>query len=377
MSKLTTTKSTLLSALKHANAPTRKRTLPILSCALLAAEKDSVSIRGTDFDSEAIATFEAKTDRPFVAAIPAQKLIALISSMPEGDLSIETGKTQSVIIKWGEGSYEIFTLNPDEFPPPMKAENPKTFSMKCEELATLFRKTAFSAFSDPSARPNLCGVHFSADGKKLALEACNGHTLAQAWIECAGCLGDFILPSEAVALLRGQLSDDGNVALSFSDKLAIFEFPAGDVSMRVTSRIVDGSYPNTKQIPPTQIKGSVQMPRLQLIETLTRVALMADESFASVKLEFSKNNLAISSASPRLGNASESVAIKFNGKPLAIAFTPEYLVKGLNSFDSDDVEFGFIDKLSPAVMRGERSLYVLMPRNISGLDDSKTAEPTP
>jgi DNA polymerase-3 subunit beta len=134
----------------------------------------------------------------------------------------------------------------------------------------------------------------------------------------------------------------------------------------VITKLIEGNYPNYRQVIPSEVKERVQLVREEFLHALRRAEIMTSEKANSVKLSFGKNNLAITANSPEVGEARESLAINYKGKEIAIAFNPKYLIDPLNSLTEDDVFFELVDELSPGVIKiNGPFLYVVMPMRLT------------
>ena len=140
-----------------------------------------------------------------------------------------------------------------------------------------------------------------------------------------------------------------------------FEF--GDVLL--ISKLIEGTYPNFKQVIPSQCDERVTIERESLLTAVKRVALLTSEKSNSVKLTFGKNKLQITATTPDVGEAHESMPIKYTGKEISVAFNPEFLMDPLRNVSSDEVFFELTDALSPGVIKCDMPfVYVLMPMKI-------------
>ena len=137
-------------------------------------------------------------------------------------------------------------------------------------------------------------------------------------------------------------------------------------STLIISKLIEGNYPNYRQVIPAEPKERVGLPREEFLHALRRAEIMTSEKSNSVKLSFSKNNLAITANSPEVGEARESLAINYKGKDMAIAFNPKYVIDPLNALSNDEVFLELIDELSPGVLKiNGPFLYVVMPMRLS------------
>ena len=137
-------------------------------------------------------------------------------------------------------------------------------------------------------------------------------------------------------------------------------------NLMIVSKLIEGNYPNYRQVIPSECKDRVTLERESLLVALRRASLLCTEKSNSVKLQFTKNNLAVIAKSPDVGEARESLAINYKGKEVAVAFNPEYLMDPLRNMDNDEVHLELIDELSPGVLKVNAPfLYVLMPMRMS------------
>jgi DNA polymerase-3 subunit beta len=179
--------------------------------------------------------------------------------------------------------------------------------------------------------------------------------------------GEFILPTKAVNEMTRLLGDKGDVQMKFSDNLVSLSLTDDKGNSAVViSKLVEGNYPNYKQVIPSECKERVALPREELLAALRRAQIMTSDKANSVKLAISRNNLAITANSPDVGEARETLAINFNSKDLQIAFNPAYLIDPLSVLTEDEVFLELIDELSPGVLKiNGPFLYVVMPMRLS------------
>jgi DNA polymerase-3 subunit beta len=134
----------------------------------------------------------------------------------------------------------------------------------------------------------------------------------------------------------------------------------------LATKLIEGNYPNYRQVIPAETKERVTLVREEFLHALRRAEIMTSDKSNSVKLSFSKNKLEITANSPEVGEAKESLAINYKGNEMAIAFNPKYLIDPLNALPNDEIFIEFIDELSPGVMKiNGPFLYVVMPMRLS------------
>jgi DNA polymerase-3 subunit beta len=236
-------------------------------------------------------------------------------------------------------------------------------------LRAMLRKTAFAASADES-RYVLNGILLSLQEHKLTIVATDGRRLALVEEEIdvlAESRRDMIVPTKAVNELTRLLQDAGQAELRSSPNQAAFELIAENgLSTRVVTKLVDGTYPNYKQVIPSETRERITLPREELLHALRRAEIMTSDKSNSVKLAFSQNNLSITANTPEVGEARESLAIAYKGQDIAIAFNPAFLIDPLKALETDDVFLDLIDELSPGLLKiNGPYLYVIMPMRMT------------
>jgi DNA polymerase-3 subunit beta len=130
----------------------------------------------------------------------------------------------------------------------------------------------------------------------------------------------------------------------------------------LVSKLIDGNYPNFRQVIPSETKECVDLDREPLLNAVHRVALLTSDKSRSIKLTFGKNNLEIAANTPEVGEAHESIPIKYSGPEISIAFDPEFFMAPLRNLPNDTVQLHLTDEISPGVMKVKAPfLYVIMP----------------
>jgi DNA polymerase-3 subunit beta len=157
------------------------------------------------------------------------------------------------------------------------------------------------------------------------------------------------------------------VDVNFSENQASFTLKSekGPGAL-IISKLIEGNYPNYRQVIPAETKERIALPREEFLHALRRAEIMTSDKQNSVKLAFGKNQLAITANSPDVGEARETMSVNYKGKDLAIAFNPAYLIDPLNALTQDEVFIELIDELSPGVLKiNGPFLYVVMPMRLS------------
>ena len=367
---LTITKEQIIAGLQAVqNVVSNRTTLPILSNVLLRAEDGHVEFTATDLDVTVACKVEAKVIKPGSTTVPVKKLFGIVRELNGLEIEIETDEKNITSIRSGSSFFKIHGLSADEFPPLPKFKDDKKVVLSQETVRSMIRKTSFAVSTDES-RYVLNGIFVSLKDNKLTLVATDGRRLALVDEEVdisekSG--GEFIVPAKAINELIRLLTDKGDVEIKFGENQTSFSLKdEKGFSVLLISKLIEGNYPNYRQVIPGEAKERIAIGREELLQALRRAEIMTSEKANSVKLSFGKNTLAITANSPEVGEARETLAVNYKGKELAIAFNPRYLIDPLTALTVDEVFLDLIDELSPGVLKiNGPFLYVVMPMRLS------------
>jgi len=360
--KFTVTKDAFIEGLqKVQSVVSTKTTLPILSNVLISALNNTLELTTTDLDLGVRCSVEADISSAGSLTLPVRRLFSIIRELPNQDILIEKDDKSAVTIKCGSSFFRIHGIVADEFPPFPKVEGSKSYKIEQKAFKTMLSRTSY-AISTDETRYVLNGVLLSFKGGKLTMVSTDGRRLALADKELEfpeSHEGDYILPTKAVNELGRLLSDkDDEVQINVSENQ--ISFHVGKTTL--VSKLIEGNYPNFRQVIPPEPKERVPVEREVFMAAVHRVAILANDKSNSIKLNFNKNNLTISTITPEVGESRESLAVDYKGKDLTIAFNPFFLLDPLRNLDSDTITIDLIDELSPGVIRNDEPfLYVIMP----------------
>lgn len=362
--KFRITKDKILAGLQNVqNVVSTRTTLPILSNVLVQAGTKGLDLTTTDLDVAVRCTVEAEVAKAGGTTLPARKLFSILKEVPAADIEIEVDDKNAASIRCGSSFYKIMGLPEEEFPRFPQADG-KSLKIDQGVLRDMLRKTAYAVSSDET-RYVLNGVYMAFKGDKLTVVATDGRRLALVERELEvpkGAEAELILPTKAVGELQRLLTDKGDVQLSVGENQIIFNL-GGTI---LASKLIEGTYPNFRQVIPAEAKERVPLERETLLGALHRASILASEKSQSVKLNFAKNNLTITATTPEVGEAKETLAINYKGKEINIAFNPQYMMDPLRNLDADEVFIELTDELSPGVLKvNEPFLYVIMPMRLN------------
>src|SRR6187551_254384 len=363
--KFSVTKEKLLAGLQTVqNVVSTRTTLPILSNVLLQAAGDQIRLTTTDLDVGVSGGITAQIEKPGATTLPARRLATIVRELPAADIQIEVDSKNVASIRCGQSFFKILGLPEEEFPPLPKFDDTRTFTIPQQALRDALKKTSY-AISTDETRYVLNGILFSFKENKLTMVATDGRRLALVDLEMEfprSQEADIIVPTKCVTELARLLGDEGEVKMSVSENQVAFDLN----KTLLVSKLIEGNYPNYRQVIPGEAKERVKLEREMFLNSLRRVSLLASDKSHSVKLNFSKNNLDITANTPEVGEAKESLAIAYKGREFSIAFNPEFLMAPLRALTEDEVFLDLIDEMSPGVVKIQTPfLYVIMPMRIS------------
>jgi DNA polymerase III subunit beta len=367
---LTVTKEQIINGLQAVqNVVTTRTTLPILSNVLLRAENDRLEFTATDLDVTIACAVEAKVKRPGASTVPVKKLFGIVRELTNLDIDLEVDDKNNCSIHSGASFYRINGLSADEFPPLPKFKEEKKVVLSQETVRTMMKKTSFAMSTDES-RYVLNGIFLSLKDHKMTMVATDGRRLALADEEVdvsEASQGEFIVPAKTVNELNRLFQDKGEVEIRYAENQASFTLKdEKGSSVLIVTKLIEGNYPNYRQVIPAETKERVALAREEFLHALRRAEIMTSEKSNSVKLSFGKNKLEITANSPEVGEARETLAINYKGPDMAIAFNPKYVIDPLNALTNDEVFLELIDELSPGVLKiNGPFLYVVMPMRLS------------
>ena len=266
--------------------------------------------------------------------------------------TLDTADDMTTQITCGPAKFRIMGLDATEFPKEQAFQEDRKVTLSSLEFGKTLKKISYSVSSDQT-RYVLNGILLSIREGNFITVATDGRRLAlvEKLLEDGEAVddGDVILPIKVVhELERLLVEDDGDLTIRFSDSRASFEL-AGTT---IVSKLVEGTYPNYRQVIPASFKNSVVLPREKLLEVLNRVSVVVSDSTASVKVALEPDNLVMSASSTDIGEANEPLQVSFQGDPVNIAFNPTFLRDPLRTLECDDLTIRFNDEFKPVVLAG-------------------------
>lgn len=383
--ELTIPKSELARALfVTQNVVARKSTMPILSNVLLTANDGTLKIAGTDLEMAAATTVKAKVKKGGSTTVSARMLSDLVRELPEADVTLTVTDGERLEIKAAKTTMRIIGASAQEYPslPGMGVKT--TSAIAARQLLEMISRTLYAVSTDET-RFNLNGVCFQriededekGKGKKgkgegaLRLVATDGHRLALVTRPTPdlGLTERVIVPKKGLTELKKLLeaAGDQDVGLSLTEGFLVLE--QGDTKIAV--RLIDGEFPDYSMVLPKSKGTQLFVNNLELQQALRRVLLVVSDKEKSVRLDVSEEELQITSSSPDLGDARESLSCRFEGKPITVGFNAGYLLDAISSMsESQEVCLELNGELGPGQLysQGDESyLAIVMPMRLQSV----------
>ncbi|MEO2043746.1 MAG: DNA polymerase III subunit beta [Nitrospinaceae bacterium] len=351
------------------NIVSSRSTLPVLSNVLLEGLDKRLTLTATDLDVTISCSVDAEIEEPGSITLPAKKFSGIVRELASLDIDLKTDSKNFCIIQSGASFFKIHGLAAEEFPPIPTFTEQKKVALPQEKVRSMLKKTSYAVSNDES-RYVLNGIYFSLKENKFLMVATDGRRLALVDEEVEipeDSHGEFIVPTKTINELSRLLQSSGDVDIKFTESQVAISFVDEKKSdVLLISKLIDGTYPNYHQVIPNELKERVSLAREELLQALRRVEIMTSDKSSSAKLAFTENNLTITTNSPEVGEARESIAVNYKGAEVSIAFNPGFLMDPLKVLDSDEVFLELTDELSPGVIKiNAPFLYVIMPMRMT------------
>ncbi len=352
----------------------RRTTIPILANVLLESTSDGISIAATDQEVGVRRTCDAKVKRKGALTAGARKLYELVRECPEGALVIRSLENNWIEVVAGKSQFKIVGLDPKEFPAMPSApqdRDKQTITVPSPMLREMIERTGFAVSGDET-RLNLSGIFVERPEKgKLRMVATDGHRLSmitravEGSAAAAGTSAGVIIPRKGVAEIS-KVIEGGDEPVTIAIQGGVAHATRGRVELSM--RLVEGEFPDYHQVVPQKSDRRMLVSVQSLLSALRRVSIVSSERTRGVKLQLDTGKLEISSINPDVGEASEEVAVDYDGPAFSIGFNAKYMIDVLSVLaPAAQVDVGFNDEVSPAVIRceGEEDyLYVVMPMRL-------------
>ena len=381
--RLKIAKESLLNVLSHVvGAVERRHTLNILSNLKIQVSQDVLTITGSDLEVELVASLplaEGACLQAGETTVPARKLVDICKSLPNAALvDLQITEDQRCILKSGNSRFVLGTLPAEDYPL-LATENTQgtEVAVTQRELKRLFEKTAF-AMAVQDVRFYLTGTLLEIDQTQLRAVTTDGHRLAlceTAATSNAAQAIQAIVPRKAVAELQRLLTveDDqlslliGRELLNVTITVANRDKEQGDITVRFTTKLIDGKFPDYRRVIPRGGDKKVMIAHDVFKQSLQRVAILSNEKLRGVFLNFNADALQLRANNPEQDEASEDLAIQYQDASLEMSFNAQYILDVLSVLDGEDVCMTMTEANQSVLVQDptqQDQTYVVMPMRV-------------
>ncbi|MDQ3378895.1 MAG: DNA polymerase III subunit beta [Actinomycetota bacterium] len=358
--RVTCSRSDLAAALGTvARGLSTRGAVQVLSGILLRGEEGRLTLASTDMEISLRASIAGDISGEGAVVVPGRLLTDLARLLPDDKVTLAYEEGENVLsITSGSHASRLNTYSAEDFPrlPPVDIS---LHTIAAPTLLATIEKVARAASRDES-RPVLTGILVRFEGNQLIMAATDSYRLAvkETQLEEIGPELDAIIPARALQELARLAGGANEVQLGVHENHVIFN--AGDVWL--TSRRIDGQFPNYKQLLPETFEAEITTPREPLLEVIRRAGVLAQRN-APLRLRFAEGELAVSAQTQDVGEAHESIQIDYAGDPLEIGFNPDFLRDGLEAVSGETVQLKLINPLRPGLLvsPNESFSYLIMP----------------
>jgi DNA polymerase-3 subunit beta len=347
-----------------ARALSSRSAVQVLSGILLTAEEGRLTLAATDMEISLRVSIPGEVSGDAAVVVPGRLLTDLVRLLPADSVTLvhEEGDGALAVTSGGHSS-RLNVYSAEDFPrlPPLDVSLQR---VDAAALLETIEKVGRAASRDES-RPVLTGVLVRFEGNQLIMAATDSYRLAvkETVLTEASPELDAIIPARALQELARLAAGEESVEIGVHENYVIFS--AGDAWL--TSRRIDGQFPNYKQLLPEAFEAEITLERAQLLEVVRRAGVMAQRN-APLRLRFADGELTISAQTQDVGEATESLQIDFGGEEIEIGFNPDFLRDGLEAVSSDMIQFKLINRLRPGLIASpdESFWYLIMPIRLAG-----------
>lgn len=363
--KFSILKSTLLEGLQTVQSVVSTRPArPVDANVLIVADEQGLTLTTTNGEIFIRRSIPAEVSENGSTTLPVKRLFSIVRELPEGPIDATISDDCVARIACAASRFNLNGLPAADFAAvPTPSEELLCYTMDRNAFTDTLRKTVYAASAEDS-RPILNSVLLNFLDGKLTTVATDGRRLAMVEQDIEfppENNKDIVLPTRVISYLLSIVEGEGELKIYVKDTLAIFEFG----STMLSCKLVDGVYPNFRQVVVTACENRIALPREELLAVLRRMMIFTNEKNNSIRLTFQENELVVSANTPEIGEARDTLAIKYAGPPISVIFNPAFVVDPLKALSSDEIYIELNDANSPGLIKSDIPfLYVIMPLRV-------------
>jgi DNA polymerase-3 subunit beta len=336
-------------------------------------DNGSVRLTGFDLSLGIQSSFSAQVEAEGILTLPAKLLNDIVSKLPSGDLTLESNDNEDLVtITSGSGRYQVRGMSAEEFPELPLIDDGEAKQLPAKALIDGL-KGSLVACSQDETKQILTGVYLKVKSDCLEFAATDGHRLSIVEVERGdneestdpiAVLFEVTVPAKALRELEKMLSSRQErdcLALHLEQGQVVFDWK----NQKLTTRTLEGKYPDYRLLIPRQFQRQVTLDRKQLLGALEIVAVLADQSnLVKFSIDSEHQSLSLSAEAQERGSGEESLTAQISGENLDIAFNVKYLMDGLKTLTSQEITINLNGPLEPVILSplgGIKMTYLVMP----------------
>ena len=339
-------------------------TLPILNNVLIETNKGCLKLISTDLEIGITSWVRGKIEKEGSIAIPVKILTDYINNLPEEKITIEVKKENILSLSSDNFNAEIKGFSGKDFPIIPKIEEKTIAKIKAASFKNDLSSVVFSTSKDES-RPEITGVYFEFLKDSIIIAATDSYRLAERNIKQEKSITNtqkIIIPTKTILELIRLINEDiESIEIKTSENQVLFIL--NDIFL--ISRLIDGKYPDYKQIIPEDCLTKAKIKRNTFIDIIKTASLFAKPGIYDITVEFKKEgSVLVTSDTDQIGHMNASLKAEVTGEPQKINFNYHYILEGLNNIETEDVNIEVVSESSPGVLKPvgkDNYIYIVMP----------------
>jgi DNA polymerase-3 subunit beta len=348
----------------------RRSSIPALSNILMESNNNEIHLTTTDLETTVISSVPCTLQQEGKSCVSARKLYEIIRELPDAEICVEGTENHWAKITCKNAVFNLTGLDPVEFPALPSYSEQDLIPIKSFDLGEMIEKVIFAASTEES-RYNLNGVFFeaiSSGDKNLArMVATDGHRLAlidRESPEFSGVKKGSIIPKRGLNEVKKIVSENpGETRISLTDNSFVLKVS----SFTIVIRLIDGEFPDYKQVIPSQNDQVIKLNNKEFSSCLRRICAISSERVEGVRFTFKKGSIELYSSSQDIGNAEEVFPAVYDGTELNIGFNARYILEALNALDEEEFLLELKDEANAVLIKPvtqQNALYVIMPMRV-------------
>lgn len=346
-------------------AVSNKNPLPILSGIHLKTQGNNLIFTATDLEIGIECIIPVTVLEEGSVVIPAKYIIEIARKLPDTKIEILVNNENNLTtIKYGQSEFNIVGSNGDEFPVLPDIESDFNYALSIDLFKNMIRQVVFATSVDDN-RPIFTGALLDIEDDNIVLVATDTHRLAFR----KGKINFEENNNQVSVVIPGRTLNEISKLANSSDEKIFITITENQILFKLTdvclvSRLIDGNYPNYKQVIPNDFTTKLRVKTRELLEAVERASLLAKEGSNIVKINIEENKLIINLNSPDVGRIHEEISIYNQGENNLIAFNSKYIIDVLKVIDAEEIYIEMSGSLSPGVITpvdNENYLYLILP----------------